>query len=453
MTAADAAILADVLLERGDKYGEYIHLCLKGDPTAENVRRRHEKKWLGPLAEFLHEIEYEDGLPRAAVLKRTAGDAPEEALDHPFLRTIRRLTTGKTAKTRTGRTNPRTYMAFARAMVDHALCEIDVSDGQLTRLVEHGELFTHLHDLRILDKETQRALGDHRWRNVRWVELRSPAHLFHRVLATLRADQGMFRRNQPDVVMHLTTSGSNEDAQLRAAFAELPVRSFLLYGRLRFHRVDGAVRIEDVSPPPEPPEMNVARINRALAKSADNGDDWRVARIEPPQVVCIRAREEHAVTLALDPADVSFVPALLRALDELDVDGAHRIRREIDRCVAADDTVGLLALASEHASHAKVDWPQIAHARYASRPTATLTRAMLGHLPETWIRHASSMLIIALEHGLLEDARVAASHLGEVDYARWGRLRSRARTARMTGEAALADLFDEIAGRRVSYPM
>ena len=448
MTAADAAVLSDALLERGDKYGEFIALSLRGDPTAENVRRRHEKKWLGPLAEFLQDIEYECGMPRTAVVNRKAGEATAEALEHPLLRTIRKLTMGKTAKTRVGRTHVTTYVAFARAMVSHALCEIDAADGQLAMLADYGELFTHLHDVRILDKATQRALRDPRWRAVRWVELRAPARLFVRVIDVLRADENLFRRNRPDVVMHFTTAGQDESAYLRAAFPDLPVESFLLWGRLRFHRVDGEMRIEEIEPPPPPPEVTLAMVNGLMKR--DNPDGWRVLAIDDGRISCERKGYTATVELVVAPTHRELAPVLLAMLDALDLDGAHAIVRTRDALITEPDA--LVAHLQAHRAHPKLDWPGFVVSRYVLAPVAPSTRALLAVLPEVFASHARTIALAAIEHDLPDDARQAVANLTEKDLTEYGHIRTRARSARMKGETELADRFDRIVGGEVSLP-
>jgi uncharacterized protein (TIGR02996 family) len=222
---------ADALLEQGHPLGEFIALARSDDPAAatraEALRRRKQRHWLGVLADYLEDVEYRDGLPWRAALKRSPPEARlKEACAHPLLWPIERLLCRKAPHTRTGRPPAKVYLALAQAMLGRRLREIDACSAEILSglSAEASAHVTHLHDLRLLNKPTRKALDAQKFKNVQWVELSCPPHLLRNLLAALRDDRGLFERHRPAVEIFLTSP-------LYASFDEviaeypLPVRS------------------------------------------------------------------------------------------------------------------------------------------------------------------------------------------------------------------------------------
>ncbi|MFO7565229.1 MAG: TIGR02996 domain-containing protein [Enhygromyxa sp.] len=111
-------ILADYLNERGDPRGEFIALQLAGDELGrvgrrriEELLRKHELAWLGPLAPVLRRgsLEFSNGFPSRASVIANAHDIaelaedprwstieqidrlPDELAVHPNMRSVRQL--------------------------------------------------------------------------------------------------------------------------------------------------------------------------------------------------------------------------------------------------------------------------------------------------------------------------------------------------------------------------
>jgi uncharacterized protein (TIGR02996 family) len=95
-------VYADALQERRDEYGEFISLHLHGGAPAQerlgSLKRRHQKRWLGPLGHFLEAVEYERGMPVSARLRQSAPEdagLTQEAAEDPRLGTFECLRCGK----------------------------------------------------------------------------------------------------------------------------------------------------------------------------------------------------------------------------------------------------------------------------------------------------------------------------------------------------------------------
>ncbi len=148
-TREAALVFADALLEAGDPYGEFIARSALGEvDAAAQLRRKHEKHWLGPLKPFLTSLEYRHGLLHAAAFSRKAPTEPEAvkaAVGHPLLWSLRSLFRDKSPTQRIHRADAAAYWAFIAADGTRHLEGIDGSEpGVLEQVIDAGGLgLTH----------------------------------------------------------------------------------------------------------------------------------------------------------------------------------------------------------------------------------------------------------------------------------------------------------------------
>lgn len=220
--AADKiAVYADALSEANHPFGEFLALSLQGTVGAKRkakaLAKASARAWLGPLATLLTDVEYEQGLPIAAVL---AASAPgqfdfEAALKHPMLAAFRRVLLKRSKKTRRTQVDDSTWHRLARALVPLGLRELDcvhdcleaVGDLDLSRI-------TRLHDLEL----TEHTLDARKLPSVTWVEVLVRPGTCGATLQHLRADEGgFFRKLKPDVeLVFLGGASAAEQAQVQA---------------------------------------------------------------------------------------------------------------------------------------------------------------------------------------------------------------------------------------------
>ena len=95
------AVLSDWLIERGDPFGEFIALQLKGSRSKRvtELRRKHEADWLGPIHEIAdgQSIRFKDGFLSSFIVDSSPSEPHFEggldrALGHPALSLVTSLT-------------------------------------------------------------------------------------------------------------------------------------------------------------------------------------------------------------------------------------------------------------------------------------------------------------------------------------------------------------------------
>ncbi|MFT3838797.1 MAG: hypothetical protein QM723_17590 [Myxococcaceae bacterium] len=169
-------IFADALLEAASPYGDFIVRTLRGETEqATELRKRNERHWLGPLRPFLGSTEYRSGLLHGAVLNR---DSPEDdgkiddAIAHPMLGALRRLSRERSPMQRLNRTDVVLYLKFICAPGAKRLQEVDGSDPVILEALIDGAApaVTALSDVR-LNRETLDKLSDQRLDRIEHLEV------------------------------------------------------------------------------------------------------------------------------------------------------------------------------------------------------------------------------------------------------------------------------------------
>lgn len=219
--ATKVAVYADALSEADHPFGEFLALSLQGTSGAKRkakaLAKTSARAWLGPLATLLSDVEYEQGLPFAAVLATSAPERFdfEAALRHPMLAAWRRVLLKRSKKTRRSPVDAETWHRLARALVPLGLEELDCAHFCLeaVRDLDLGRL-TRLHNLDLTDD----GLDPGKFPSVKWVEVLVRPGTCGATLQQLRNDEGgFFKKLKPQIeLVFLGGASAAEKAQVQA---------------------------------------------------------------------------------------------------------------------------------------------------------------------------------------------------------------------------------------------
>jgi hypothetical protein len=222
------AVYADALTEAGHPYGEFLTLHLKNTKTslrqAKTLAAQSSKAWLGALDPLLDTVDYDAGLPVGAHFIGGADAKLDAALTHPLVPSFRRLLLARRGARRTPAGDAGVYLRLVRAMLPHALVELDAGPGCVDALPSlDGRRVTHLHGLDVLAGVRLEARA---WPAVEWVDVPLTAGASLRILEALLLDLGgLFAARRPHLSLRVPGKPSRAElANVRAALPRLRAR-------------------------------------------------------------------------------------------------------------------------------------------------------------------------------------------------------------------------------------
>jgi uncharacterized protein (TIGR02996 family) len=234
-------VYADQLMELHDPFGDFISLSLQSGVhrrRLEQLRRAHEAAWLGPLGQYLEEVEYERGLPSAAkVVRRPPAALLSEVVADARLGTFVRLR-------RASNCPPKIYAALIASPQAVALRRIDASDASIVKAARLSgrTTWTHLYDAALENIPIHEELAHPAFDQVTYVELGVAWNRLGPPLQAVALDRAGFFRRRPRE-LHIAYRYGEGPELVFEAWPQLPVARLSMENLLLLREKKGTVLV------------------------------------------------------------------------------------------------------------------------------------------------------------------------------------------------------------------